>query len=407
MDPIVAPGPPLSAPDRARFARQIALPQVGELGQRRLRAASVCVVGAGGLGSPAVLYLAAAGIGRIGVVDDDLVLLTNLNRQVMHASGDLGRQKVASAADSVRALDPDIRVDAYATTLTAANVESLLLPYDVVLDCSDRFETRYAVNDACAALGKPLVWGAVLGFHAQVSVFWSRPPGGGAVDLRDVFPEPPAPGEVPSCAQAGIIGALCGQVGSLMAGEAVKLVVGTGRPMLGRVLTIDSLAACWREVPIRRAEYRPAIPAAGPRTEPAGAAPGSRGGRVSAVGVEELARRVRSGAVLIDVRDQAEHADGHIPGSRQAPLRELRLGAGIPTLKREVPLVAYCSGGPRAQEAAELLRAAGFADVSHLRGGLPAWRLHKEALGAAGSCQEPGGGPDRVGRGAAHGRVGA
>lgn len=228
LPPLVEPGPPLTDAERARYARHLLLPEIGDVGQRRLRAARVCVIGAGGLGAPVLQYLAAAGVGRIGVVDDDVVDVTNLQRQVIHGHADVGRPKVDSAAESVRAIDPGVEVVPHRVRLAEDTVD-LLADYDVVVDGADNFPTRYLVNDACVRLGLPEVWGSVLRFDAQVSVFWGRPPAGvpaAGVDLRDLFPEPPAEGTVPSCAVAGVLGALCGQVGSLMATEVVKLVTG-------------------------------------------------------------------------------------------------------------------------------------------------------------------------------------
>ncbi len=253
VPPLVEPGPELDLDQIARWSRHLLVPELGEIGQRRLRAARVCVVGAGGLGSPVLLYLAAAGVGRIGVVDSDVVELSNLQRQVLHGSDDLGTPKTASAAGRLRSLDPGVEVVEHRVRLEPGNVD-LLADYDLVVDGTDNFETRYLVNDACVRLGLPEVWGSVLRFDAQVSVFWGRPPlGVPAVHLRDLFPEPPAPGEVPSCAEAGVLGALCGQVGALMAIEAIKLITGVGRPLLGRVLVGHALTATWTEIPLRGA----------------------------------------------------------------------------------------------------------------------------------------------------------
>ena len=379
MDPIVEPGGPLTARDRARFSRQTALGAVGEIGQRRLRAASVGVVGAGGLGSPALLYLAAAGVGRIGVIDGDDVETTNLARQVLHSVADVGRRKVASARDALAAIDPDIQVEARDIVLDVGNARDVLRGYDVVLDGSDNVATRYAVNDACADLGIPLVWGAVLGFDAQVSVFWSRPPRGEGVDLRDLFPEPP---QTPSCAQTGVLGALCGQAGAVMASEAVKLITGAGEPLLGRVLVLDGLAARSREVPVRRA----APPAAGRIRSGAVSRPDAGAPRLRApvadrgvLPASRLAERLSSAErlQLLDVREPQEHATGAIPGSRLVPLADLRSGAALAALPDDEPLVLYCATGARSEEAASILRAAGHDDVARLEGGLAAWRAHQ------------------------------
>jgi adenylyltransferase/sulfurtransferase len=248
---LVEPGPPLPPDEVARTARQVLLPGLGETGQRRLAAARVLVVGAGGLGSPVLSYLAAAGVGTLGVVDDDIVDVSNLHRQVIHTVSEVGQPKVLSAARRVRGLSPHIDVEAYQVRLDTDNAERLLDGWDVVLDCTDSFTTRYTVADACAALGVPLVWGTLLGLDGQVSVFWSRPPAGApALRLRDLFPQPPAPGTVPLCEQAGVLGALCGIVGAMMAAEAVKLVVGFGDVLLGRVAVVDVATMRVHEVPL-------------------------------------------------------------------------------------------------------------------------------------------------------------
>lgn len=250
--PLVEPGPELSEEDRERFARHDPIPGLGVLGQRRLRAAKVCVVGAGGLGSPALLYLAAAGVGTIGVVDADSVELVNLQRQVLHTTVGIGTPKAVSAAAAVTALDPGIDVHIHQVRLTEENAAGILGAYDLVLDAVDNFPTRYLIADTCADLGLPVVWGAVRVTRAQVSVFWSRPRSEqGAVTgitLRDLYPEPPAPETWVTAALVGVLGAMCGQVGALMAGEAIKLVTGAGEPLFGRVWYLDAMTARVAEI---------------------------------------------------------------------------------------------------------------------------------------------------------------
>jgi molybdopterin/thiamine biosynthesis adenylyltransferase/rhodanese-related sulfurtransferase len=397
--PLVEPGPPLSPSETVRFSRHALLPQLGEQGQRRLRNAAVCVVGAGGLGSPALLYLAAAGVGRLGVVDRDVVDLTNLQRQVLHGAGDVGRAKVESARDALQRIDPDLVIDVHDVDLTAANAEEVLRGYDVVLDGTDNFPTRYLVGDACTALGVPLVWGSVLGFDAQVSVFWSTPPEGEGVVLRDLFPDPPEPGEVLSCAQAGVLGALCGQVGAVMATEAVKLLTGVGEPLLGRVLVIDSLAGRWREVPLRPAPRATARRPPGERAplnqpvarraddrlpDATGEAAQRSQQRVAAtIEATDLAQLLEGAAppALVDVREPHEHAAGAIPGSMLVPLSELLAGGGVEAVP-DGPVVLYCSSGIRSAQAVRLLRASGRRDVLHLTGGIAAWWASNGGEGA-------------------------
>lgn len=374
LPPLVEPGPPLTDAERARYARHLLLPEIGDVGQRRLRAARVCVIGAGGLGAPVLQYLAAAGVGRIGIVDDDVVDVTNLQRQVIHGHADVGRPKVDSAAESVRAIDPGVEVVPHRVRLAEDTVD-LLADYDVVVDGADNFPTRYLVNDACVRLGLPEVWGSVLRFDAQVSVFWGRPPAGvpaAGVDLRDLFPEPPAEGTVPSCAVAGVLGALCGQVGSLMATEVVKLVTGVGRPLLGRVAVLDALAGVWREVPLRPSGRRAGSPGAGPvEASPAPEAPPAPSGPAE-VTPRDLVPLLASGAVtLLDVREPVERTIVTIPGEQVAiPLGELPARLGEVPADR--PVVVYCRSGARSARAAAYLASAGYR-AANLAGGVLAW----------------------------------
>lgn len=336
------------------------------VGQQRLRSARVCVVGAGGLGAPVLQYLAAAGVGTIGIVDDDVVDVSNLQRQVIHGTADVGRPKVSSAADAIRALDPDIRVVEHRERLTSENVDRILRGYDVVVDGTDNFPTRYLVNDACVRLGLPEVWGSVLRFDAQTTVFWERH----GPQLRDLFPEPPADDEVPSCAEAGVLGALCGQVGSVMATEVVKLVTGTGESLLGRVLVIDALRGRWSEVPLigNRAHAAPTPP---PREEirmfdvPITTAP-ELIGRLAAreAGTDDF--------LLIDVREPEEFAAGAIPGAVLVPLGSVLDGSALDGLPRDQEIVVQCQVGGRSLTAARVLRGLGY-DASNLEGGILAW----------------------------------
>lgn len=253
LPPLVEAGGALSREARIRYSRHLVLPGLGEEGQRRLAAARVLVVGAGGLGSPALLYLAAAGVGTIGIVDDDDVETSNLARQIAHGSGAIGSSKAASAAARVAGLNPLARVVAHEERLDGHNSETVLGGYDLVLDGSDTVTTGYAVDDAAAALGIPVVWGSVLRFDGQVSVFWAAAPDGRGIRLRDLHPESEAGSDDESCAVAGVLGALCGTIGSMMAAEAIKLIVGSGTPLLGRVLVVDALDGTHAEIPIRRA----------------------------------------------------------------------------------------------------------------------------------------------------------
>ena len=360
MRPLVEPGPALTPDQLERYARHLALPGLGEEGQRRLAAARVCVIGAGGLGAPVLQYLAAAGVGRITVVDDDDVDLSNLQRQVIHRTADVGRAKTASAAAAMRALNPLIEVVEYPGRVTPATVAAVLTGHDLILDGTDNFPTRYLVDDACADLGLPYVWGSVFRFAAQVSVFWADPPPGvPAVRLRDLFPQAPPPGSVPSCAEGGVLGAMCGQVGSVMATEAIKAITGIGDVAIGRVLVLDALAARWREVPLvgrGRAGWSEArAPIA----------------RVREVAAADLADELGRGARLVDVREPAERAVSVIPDAVAVPLAAILDGtADLPP----GPLVLHCHSGVRSHQAALALAAAGRTDVANLAGGIVAWQ---------------------------------
>lgn len=398
LPPLVAPGPELTREQVHRYSRHLLLAQLGSLGQRRLLAARVLVVGAGGLGAPILQYLAAAGVGHLGIVDDDVVDASNLQRQVIHTLTDVGRPKVDSAAEKIAALDPALTVTRHHVRLDAANARDVMAGYDLVLDGTDNFPTRYLVGDVCAELGIPLVWGSILRFDAQVSLFWSRPGDGRpGVTLRDLFPSPPPAGSTPSCGEAGVLGAMCGQVGSLMAAEAVKLITGTGEPLLGRVLVLDVLGARWTELPVR-----PRTGAAAPTTlaelgyDPAGSPPGSLGaplcalppaapepGPVPAIDVDTLARRLAAredGAddfVLLDVREPTEREIVTIPGAVNIPLGDVLADPGAVAARlvaggRTPEILVHCRSGARSARAARALNAAG-ARATNVDGGILAW----------------------------------
>ena len=391
---LVEPGPPLTREQVQRYSRHLLLGQLGDAGQRRLLAARVLVMGAGGLGSPVLQYLAAAGVGHLTLVDDDVVDASNLQRQVIHSTADVGRPKVESAAERIRALNPDVEVTGHHVRLDAANARDLLAGHDLVIDGTDNFPTRYLVNDVCAELGIPLVWGSILRFDAQVSVFWSRPDGGSpGVTLRDLFPTPPPEGTTPSCGQAGVLGAMCGQVGSIMAAEAVKLITGAGEPLLGRVLVLDVLGARWSELPVRPrpgTHARPTTPEQlgydpAPGTAPAGRDDGGAAA-LPAISVRVLAERLGArerGAddfILLDVRETPERGIVAIPGAVSVPLAEVltdpegvvhRLDLGRPGgVARE--LLVHCRSGQRSAQAVHALSDAGARAVN-VEGGVLAW----------------------------------
>ncbi|WP_111765484.1 molybdopterin-synthase adenylyltransferase MoeB [Nakamurella deserti] len=374
IPPLVEPGPPLSRAELDRYSRHVLLPDVGAVGQRRLRAARVAVIGAGGLGSPILTYLTAAGVGTIGVVDFDVVEESNLQRQTVHGVEDVGRAKVESAVAAVRRIDPTVDIRAIPVRLTADNALSVLSGYDLVLDGTDNFATRYLVNDVCVLLGIPCVWGSVFRFEGQVSVFWAaRGP-----QYRDLFPTPPPPGSVPSCGEGGVLGVVCAVVGSLMATEAVKLICGVGEPLLGRVLTYDALRAGFRTLTVRP------DPAAVPVTglvdydqwcgSPAAGPEAVEAAELSAAELDIL----RSGSeviTVVDVREPSEHHLGLIPGSLGIPLARVTDEDSLAVLRAAADsgrIVVYCASGVRSARAVVALTDRGV-PAAGLTGGFTAW----------------------------------
>lgn len=376
MKPLVEPGAALTAAEAGRYARHLTLPGVGVEGQRRLRNARVLVIGAGGLGTPVLLYLAAAGIGTLGVIDDDVVDLSNLQRQVLHRTEDIGRPKAESARDALLRLDPSLQVEAYVERLDGDNVLDLFGAYDLVLDGADNFATRYLCNDAAELTGTPLVWGSIFRFQGQVSVFW---PGEGPM-LRDLFPDIPPAGSVPSCAEGGVFGALCGSIGSAMATEAIKLVCGIGAPLVGRLLVHDALRAEQHTLTLRPDPDRPPVVSLAEAVEAVEACADTVEPRVATVTVTEVVAARREGAapVLLDVRDEWERGVVTVPDDLWVPLEEVRGGgwsAVDEALDGADDIVVYCKAGVRSAEAVRLLQE-GAPDGVRLRsltGGVLAW----------------------------------
>lgn len=358
-----------------RYARHLLLPEVGPAGQQRIRDARVLVVGAGGLGSPVLLYLAAAGVGHLELIDDDDVDVTNLQRQVLHGTASVGTPKVDSARDRVADLNPEVELVTHRERLTADNVADLVAGVDVVLDGTDNFATRYLLNDACVLAGVPLVWGAILRFDGQVSIWW-RDHG---PCYRCVFPIPPAAGQVPSCAEGGVLGPVAAVIGSIQAGEALKLIVGIGEPLVGRMLVHDALTQRWQELAVRR---NPACAVCGDAptiTQPTDMtlACETEPSAVPTISARELADLLaQPDAVrLVDVRGDGERAIADIPGSEALHLDQFRSGEALPVLSRtpeQVPVVVFCKSGARSAEAVRLLAGAGQSARS-LDGGVLAW----------------------------------
>jgi molybdopterin/thiamine biosynthesis adenylyltransferase/rhodanese-related sulfurtransferase/molybdopterin converting factor small subunit len=375
--------PALTRDEMARYNRHVIMPEVGVDGQRKLKAASVLLIGAGGLGSPAALYLAAAGVGRLGLVDFDVVDFTNLQRQVLHGTPDVGRPKLESARARIAALNPDIRVDLHETRLTSQNALQLFEPYDVILDGTDNFPTRYLVNDACVILGKPNAYGSIFRFEGQASVF-------GAPDgpcYRCLYPEPPPPGLVPSCAEGGVLGVLPGVIGTIQATETIKLILGVGEPLIGRFLLYDALAMRFRELKLRK---DPTCPVCGDtrtitslidyeafcgltRGEALPPPPAEPRDTPVEITVEELKARLDRGddLLVIDVREPHEVQICRIEPSSLLPLGEVP--RRFEELDRTREMVVYCRSGARSGRAVAFLRKNGFDRALNLRGGILEW----------------------------------
>jgi adenylyltransferase/sulfurtransferase len=373
--PTMKTEPSLSHAEVLRYSRHLLLPEVGVAGQRKLKAARVLTIGAGGLGSPLSLYLAAAGVGTIGIVDFDVVDLTNLQRQIVHGTSTLGRPKLESAEARLSDVNPNVRIEKHETRLTSENALEILDGYDVVVDGSDNFPTRYLVNDACVLLGKPNVYGSIFRFEGQASVFYA--PEGPC--YRCLYSEPPPPGLVPSCAEGGVLGVLPGIIGSIQALETIKWIIGAGDSLVGRLLLFDALKLRFRELQLRK---DPACPICGPNPTihelidyeafcGIGAEPSYAGPEITA---EELRREMQekgSNLVLIDVREPHEWDIARIEGARLIPLGQLpeRLGE----LDGHAEIVTHCHHGVRSMKALQLLKGAGFNRVRSLAGGIDAW----------------------------------
>jgi len=370
--------PELAPEELRRYARHLSIPEVGVEGQRRLRAAKVLCIGAGGLGSPVSLYLAAAGIGEIGLVDFDTVDFSNLQRQILYGTEDVGRSKTEVAAERLAAINPGTRVTRYEQRLTSENALAIAEPYDLIIDGTDNFQTRYLSNDLAVLTGKPNVYGSIFRFEGQVSVF---APHLGGPCYRCLFPVPPEPGSVPSCAEGGVLGVLPGIVGCLQVNEAIKLILGIGEPLVGRLVHFDALSFRFREIRLRR-DPRCAACGESPTLRSledlefsceAAAGGGSDAPADGEIDVRELKRRFDAGEqfLLLDVRETHEFAIASLPGARLLPLGEL--AARLGELERDAEIVVHCKSGGRSARALALLREAGFGKTVHVRGGIEAW----------------------------------
>jgi adenylyltransferase/sulfurtransferase len=377
LPPLVEPAEALTTDEIRRYSRHLIIPDVAMDGQKRLKNARVLCVGAGGLGSPALMYLAAAGVGTLGIVDFDVVDESNLQRQVIHGQSDIGRSKAQSARDSVREINPLVQVNLHEERLDSSNAMSIFENYDLIVDGTDNFATRYLVNDACVLLGKPYVWGSIYRFDGQASVFWADY----GPCYRCLYPEPPPPGMVPSCAEGGVLGVLCASVGSIQVTEAIKVITGIGDPLVGRLMIYDALEMTYRSVKVRK---DPECPLCGKNptiTELIDyeafcgtvSDEAQRAAAGSTITAAELKALMDSGErfLLVDVREPAEWEIVRIPGAVLIPKNDLP--GQLATLPQDRPVIAYCKTGVRSAESLALLKNAGFSDAKHLQGGVTAW----------------------------------
>jgi molybdopterin/thiamine biosynthesis adenylyltransferase/rhodanese-related sulfurtransferase len=380
LPPLVEPAAELSTDEIRRYSRHLIIPDVGVAGQKRLKNAKVLCVGAGGLGSPALMYLAAAGVGTLGIVDFDTVDESNLQRQIIHGQSDIGRSKAESAADSIREINPYIQVIIHDTSLDRDNVMEIFEQYDLIIDGTDNFATRYMVNDAAVLLGKPYVWGSIYRFDGQASVFWAEH----GPCYRCLYPEPPPPGMVPSCAEGGVLGVLCASIGSIQVTEAIKLLTGIGEPLVGRLTVYDALEMSHRTIRVRK---DPDCVLCGPNAtqtelledyeEFCGAVSEEAQAAVinSSITAAELAEWRDAGKdfLLVDVREPAEYEIVRIPDSVLIPKGEIMSGEALASLPQDRQIVLYCKSGVRSAEALAALKSAGFRDAVHVQNGVIGW----------------------------------
>lgn len=376
--PIVEPAAELTIDEVRRYSRHLIIPDVGMTGQKRLKNAKVLVIGAGGLGSPALLYLAAAGVGTLGIVEFDEVDESNLQRQIIHGQSDIGKSKALSAAESIAETNPYVKVNVHDERLDNDNVLQIFADYDLIVDGTDNFATRYLVNDAAVILNKPYVWGSIYRFEGQVSVFWAQE----GPQYRDLYPEPPPPGMVPSCAEGGVLGVLCASIGSIMVTEAIKLITGIGDPLIGRLMVYDALEMRYTTLKIQR-DPEGVLPTAllsdyeafcgAISDEAADAAADST---ISVATLDGWLKERADGGrdfLLVDVREPNEYEINQIPGSVLIPKGDILNGKAFDSLPQDKQVVLHCKSGVRSAEALAVLKGAGYSDAVHVGGGVVAW----------------------------------
>jgi adenylyltransferase/sulfurtransferase len=377
LPPLVEPADALTREEVARYSRHLIIPDLGVDGQKRLKNARVLVIGAGGLGSPTLLYLAAAGVGTIGIVEFDVVDESNLQRQIIHGQSDIGRSKAQSAKDSIMEINPLVKVNLHEVRLEPENAVDLFEQYDLILDGTDNFATRYLVNDAAVLAGKPYVWGSIYRFEGQVSVFWEDAPDGLGLNYRDLYPEPPPPGMVPSCAEGGVLGILCASIASVMGTEAIKLITGIGDPLLGRLMVYDALDMTYRTIKIRKDPATPKITELIDYEEFCGVVSdeAAEAAADATITPRELREMLDSGrrVALIDVREPVEWDINRIEGAELIPKGAFESGEALAKLQVDRTPVFYCKTGVRSAEVLAIVKRAGFSDAKHVQGGIVAW----------------------------------
>ena len=378
--PLVSPGLALTVDEVRRYSRHLIIPDVAMAGQQRLMNAKVLCVGAGGLGSPALMYLAAAGVGTIGIVEFDTVDESNLQRQIIHGQSDIGKSKAQSAKEKISEINPYVQVITHEVRLDNSNVKEIFSQYDIIVDGTDNFATRYLVNDACVLLKKPYVWGSINRFDGQASVFWAEY----GPCYRCLYPEPPPPGMVPSCAEGGVLGVLCATIGSIQTTEAIKVITGVGEPMIGSLMIYDALEMSFRKIKVRK---DPNCPLCGNNPSQSDLLPDydafcgvlSDAAEVavkdSTISVTELANKIgaKDDFYLVDVREPSEFEIVRIPGSHLIPKQGFLDGTVLATLPQDKPIILHCKSGVRSAECLAILKGAGFADATHVAGGVIAW----------------------------------